>query len=50
MPLGRPIEVSGTRISVALFYALKKYILREGIVAICAGGGEAVTLGVDRGG
>ncbi|MBI5426687.1 MAG: thiolase family protein [Nitrospinae bacterium] len=45
--LGHPIGASGARILVTLLYALRARNLRNGVAAICLGGGEALALGVE---
>lgn len=47
--LGHPIGASGARILVTLLYALKDQNARRGLASLCIGGGEAVSLVVDRG-
>ncbi|MBI2070306.1 MAG: thiolase family protein [Elusimicrobia bacterium] len=45
--LGHPIGASGTRILVTLINALKQRNLKRGAAAICLGGGEAVSVGIE---
>ncbi len=45
--LGHPIGASGARTLVTLLYALQARNLRNGVAAICLGGGEALALGVE---
>ncbi|MBI4369800.1 MAG: thiolase family protein [Elusimicrobia bacterium] len=45
--LGHPIGASGARILVTLIHALKQRHLKRGAAAICLGGGEAVSVGVE---
>ena len=42
--LGHPIGASGARIVTTMIYALKKRNLHRGMVTLCLGGGEAVTM------
>ena len=46
--LGHPIGTSGTRIVVTLMNALEKKNAKYGMAAICIGGGEALSLIVER--
>ena len=46
--LGHPIGASGARILVTLLYELQRRNLKRGIAALCLGGGNAVTLAVER--
>ena len=46
--LGHPIGCSGTRIVVTLMNALEKKNAKYGMAAICIGGGEALSLIVER--
>lgn len=46
--LGHPIGASGTRIFVTLIHALRKYRKKRGLATLCAGGGHAVSLIVER--
>lgn len=45
--LGHPIGASGARILTTLIYALRQKKLKRGAAAICLGGGEAVSVGVE---
>ena len=45
--MGHPIGCSGTRVLVALLYALQQRGLRTGLATLCLGGGEAVALSVE---
>lgn len=45
--LGHPIGASGARIVVTLLHALKDRGLKNGLAAICLGGGEAVAMAVE---
>ncbi len=47
--LGHPIGASGTRILVTLLYAMADRQARYGAVSICLGGGEGVSLVIERG-
>jgi acetyl-CoA C-acetyltransferase len=42
--LGHPIGSSGARIVTTMIYALKKRKLHRGLVTLCLGGGEAVSM------
>ncbi|MEO0102940.1 MAG: acetyl-CoA C-acetyltransferase [candidate division WOR-3 bacterium] len=44
--LGHPIGASGARILTTLIYALKDRRLKNGLAAICLGGGEAVAMSI----
>lgn len=44
--LGHPIGASGARILTTLIYALKDRGLKNGLAAICLGGGEAVAMSI----
>ena len=46
--LGHPIGCSGARILVTLLTGLEHTGGRRGIACLCAGGGEAVALAVER--
>ena len=46
--LGHPIGASGARVLVTLLYAMQKRNVRRGMASLCLGGGEAVSLIVDR--
>lgn len=46
--IGHPIGCSGSRILVTLMYAMKKYDKHRGLVTICLGGGNAVSMIVER--
>ncbi len=47
--LGHPIGASGARIVVTLLHALEERGLERGIASICIGGGEALSIAVERG-
>jgi acetyl-CoA C-acetyltransferase len=46
--LGHPLGATGARLLTTLVHALAARDLRRGIAALCLGGGEAVTLAVER--
>jgi acetyl-CoA C-acetyltransferase len=46
--LGHPIGASGSRILVTLLNALETHNLKRGIAAICLGGGEGITVAIER--
>lgn len=46
--LGHPIGASGARIVVTLLNALERRGLRRGIASICIGGGEALSIALER--
>lgn len=46
--LGHPIGCSGSRILVTLMYAMEKYDKSRGLATICLGGGNAVSMIVER--
>ncbi|MBN1335664.1 MAG: acetyl-CoA C-acetyltransferase [Deltaproteobacteria bacterium] len=46
--LGHPIGASGARVLVTLLYALEARGLERGMASLCLGGGEAVSLIVER--
>ena len=46
--IGHPIGCSGSRILVTLMHALKKYNKKRGLATICLGGGNAVSMIVER--
>jgi acetyl-CoA C-acetyltransferase len=46
--LGHPIGASGARVLTTLIYALKDRGLKRGMASLCLGGGEAVSLIVER--
>ncbi len=46
--LGHPIGASGARVLTTLLYAMKQTHKRTGMASLCLGGGEAVSLYVDR--
>jgi len=46
--LGHPIGCSGARILVTLLHAMEDRQVRDGIAALCLGGGDAVALAISR--
>jgi acetyl-CoA C-acetyltransferase len=46
--LGHPIGASGARVLVTLLYALVDRGLRRGLASLCLGGGNAVSMLVER--
>ncbi|MBI4837287.1 MAG: acetyl-CoA C-acetyltransferase [Candidatus Portnoybacteria bacterium] len=46
--LGHPIGASGARVLVTLLYAMKQKDAKRGMASLCLGGGEAVSLIVER--
>lgn len=46
--LGHPIGASGARILVTLLHAMKQKDAATGMASLCLGGGNAVSLGVER--
>ncbi len=46
--LGHPIGASGARVLTTLLYAMKTRDAKTGMASLCLGGGEAVSLYVDR--
>jgi acetyl-CoA C-acetyltransferase len=46
--LGHPIGASGARVLTTLLYAMKDRGARRGMASLCLGGGEAVSLIVER--
>ena len=46
--LGHPIGSSGSRILITLTYALKQYKKTRGLATICLGGGNAVSMVIER--
>jgi len=46
--LGHPIGCSGSRILITLMYAMKKYGKNRGLATICLGGGNAVSMIIER--
>ena len=48
MALGHPIGASGARILVTLLHAMKQKDAATGMASLCLGGGNAVSLAVER--
>lgn len=46
--LGHPIGASGARIVVTLLHAMEERGLKRGIASICIGGGEALSIAIER--
>ncbi len=46
--LGHPVGASGARILTTLLYAMAERQVPRGVAAVCLGGGEAVSLAVER--
>ncbi|MCK4332556.1 MAG: thiolase family protein, partial [Thermoplasmatales archaeon] len=46
--LGHPIGNSGSRILITLMYAMKKYKKTRGLATVCLGGGNAVSMIIER--
>jgi len=46
--IGHPIGSSGSRILITLIYAMKKYKKDRGLATICLGGGNAVSMIIER--
>jgi acetyl-CoA C-acetyltransferase len=46
--LGHPIGCSGSRILITLMHALKQYKKTRGLATICLGGGNAVSMVIER--
>ncbi|MDD3471328.1 MAG: acetyl-CoA C-acetyltransferase [Syntrophaceae bacterium] len=46
--LGHPIGASGARVLTTLIYAMKSRNAKTGMASLCLGGGEAVSLYIDR--
>lgn len=46
--LGHPIGASGARVLTTLIYAMKNRNKKTGMASLCLGGGEAVSLYIDR--
>ncbi len=46
--LGHPIGASGARIVVTLLNALEQRSLKRGVASICIGGGEALSIAIER--
>ena len=48
IPLGHPTGISGARILVTLYYALKRLDKKYGIASICGGGGVSMATVIKR--
>lgn len=46
--IGHPIGASGARVLTTLTHALQTYNLRRGLATLCIGGGEAVSLVIEK--
>ncbi len=46
--IGHPIGCSGSRILITLMHAMKKYNKNRGLATICLGGGNAVSMVIER--
>jgi acetyl-CoA C-acetyltransferase len=46
--IGHPIGSSGSRILVTLMHAMKRYNKNRGLATICLGGGNAVSMIIER--
>ncbi len=46
--LGHPIGASGARILVTLLNALERHDMKRGVAAICIGGGEGLSVAIER--
>ena len=46
--IGHPIGSSGSRILITLMYAMKHLNKSRGLATVCLGGGNAVTMVVER--
>jgi acetyl-CoA C-acetyltransferase len=46
--LGHPVGASGARILLTLLHAMEERKARRGVAAVCLGGGEAVSMAVER--
>ena len=46
--LGHPIGASGTRVLVSLIYHMKRTNASKGVVSLCLGGGNAVSMLIER--
>jgi acetyl-CoA C-acetyltransferase len=46
--LGHPIGASGARILVTLLYEMKKRSVARGLATLCIGGGQGISLLVER--
>jgi acetyl-CoA C-acetyltransferase len=46
--LGHPIGASGCRILVSLLHEMQRRDAKKGLATLCIGGGQGVTLAVER--
>ncbi len=46
--LGHPIGTSGARLLVTILYTMKRLDLKRGVVSLCIGGGEAISMAIER--
>ena len=46
--IGHPIGASGARILVTLLHAMKQREAATGMASLCLGGGNAVSVGIER--
>lgn len=46
--IGHPIGASGARILVTLLYAMKRLDVKRGVASLCIGGGEAISMAIER--
>lgn len=46
--IGHPIGASGARILVTLLYAMRRLDVKRGIASLCIGGGEAISMAIER--
>jgi acetyl-CoA C-acetyltransferase len=46
--LGHPIGASGARVLTTLIYALQRHNLKRGLASLCLGGGNAVSMIIER--
>jgi len=46
--IGHPIGASGARILVTLLYAMKRLDVKRGVASLCIGGGEALSMAIER--
>ncbi len=48
MAIGHPIGASGARILTTLLYAMERRKAKTGMASLCLGGGNAVSVAVER--
>jgi len=46
--LGHPIGASGARVLTTLLYELKRQNLKRGLATLCIGGGQGISIIVER--